>query len=791
LEIRTDADHEQAQNWLASYFERVAERHGVEALDKFGSLLPKAKEALKKGEKSVKERLRERVEENQQATNGANRPRAPGREGERIQSSDDGKSENGAPKVRLRSADEPFESSAPVKGPQIPISEQTNTANVRQPGEKAPEFQSVKGARVQPKMFSEGEPSEGWAAKGARFQPKMFSEGEPSEGWAEPLDEDSIKQESLFGKDGQPRRSWRDVWDITSDIVNIPKALRASQDLSAMFRQGFYMGVPHPVKFGKSAVRQVKSLRKSEYKKFYQWLRRHPAYQDALAAGLEFSSDGKMTVNEENFGTRFAGKIPGIAMAERAFVTFLDSMRIELFDLYRKSLKKQIPNLAEQFEGMQASAEWINKTSGRAHFGKGRFGSWMKDTGIPFLNFFGWSPRYVYSRMQMLNPATYLKNLKNPQRRVVFARQMTELFSTSAVLVATGALAKAAGATISFDPDDPDFLKLRFGTTRYDVLAGLQQSARLAIQIGKWVRSRGEEDDKKRRKVSQETVKDTLRFARTKLAPVPGFFVDWLNDWVKVTGEQHKPGQFWGKMKNGEWAQSAAEAVNDPVLSLGLSLMFSTAVEAWVKGYKGGTLYGDESDALKGLIKVGQIVPFEFVGFGVQDYDRPEWKKRTRELFEQFDLDPGFPKRKPEETEPAYQKRVRAHIAEQESAVESFAGDTNLIGQPLERQKTLLKQEMSDDGRERMAKLRPEDVADDRMVRAWIQVGLERLKANPLFQQMSESEQKHAIQSYYGRMNTYKAQPKNKMHGYQRPEVVDETIIQRKIKEAIKAQQGN
>jgi hypothetical protein len=160
LGIRTDADHEQAQNWLAGYFERVAERHGVEALDKFGSLLPKAKQALKKGEKSVKERLRERIEQDQAATSGTNRPRAPGGQSERIQGSDGRKSENGAQEVRPRSADEPFESSAPVKGPQLPISEQTNTANVRQPGEKAPEFQTVKGARVQPKMFSENEPSD-------------------------------------------------------------------------------------------------------------------------------------------------------------------------------------------------------------------------------------------------------------------------------------------------------------------------------------------------------------------------------------------------------------------------------------------------------------------------------------------------------------------------------------------------------------------------------------------------------------------------------------------------------
>jgi hypothetical protein len=401
----------------------------------------------------------------------------------------------------------------------------------------------------------------------------------------------------------------------------------------------------------------------------------------------------------------------------------------------------------------------------------------------------GWAPGLVYSRMQLLNPITYAKNLKNPQSRVVFRKQMSELFQSAAVLFVTGALAKAAGGMISTDPDKADFLKIRFGTTRYDVLAGLQQVARLGIRLGSYVHLKATTDtsteagQKKIRKESAEATKLALRFGRTKLGPTFGLFVDWWNDWVKVTGERHAPGEFIQSFKEGNKVEGLADIAEDPLISQAIPLFWADMVQAYEQGWRSG---GQEG----GMIHAAKMLP-SGLGLGVQDYDRPEWSKKAEGLFDRFDLDPRFPHRKTGEKEPEYQKRVKEHIADEEKAVNRFADDPNILGQPLERQKILLKQEMSEDGRTRMSKLRPDDIEDDRMVRAWIQVGLERMKNNPTFQAMSESDQKRAIQSYYGRMNTYKAQPKNNVHGYQPPEVVDDNILQRKIKEAIRAQSGN
>jgi len=745
LGIRTEADHEQAQNWLASYFERVAEKHGIEALEKFDRLLPKAKEAKAKGAQSVKERLRERIEQEQAQSGGTNRPRAPGGESQRVRGTDEGRQENGTAKVR-------------------PQSEGTADS-----GSQTNQTDSGRGGVGKPPI---------------------------DDNWGTPFDGEP-QQPALFDEKGLPRKDWGDMWANLADVLNLPKALRASGDLSAAGRQGWFLSIP-PSRwaiaarsFGKGVrSSEAMGLKKGAYKALKRELTQHPAYKDMVAAGwIPMTSDsGELTAQTELFGSRFAGKIPWAKYSEQAYKMNLDFLALSTFELYKKGIDKSSRDLRERHEGYKAAVDWINVSSGRGSY-SGRFGKWYKEKPAPFLNVIGWAPGLVYSRMQLLNPVTYAKNLKNPQSRVVFRKQMSELFQSGAVLFLIGAMAKAGGALVSTDPDKADFLKIRFGTTRYDVLAGLQQVARLGIRMGEWARTRATEDgsdeasQKKLKKSANETTSALLRFGRTKLGPVPGFFIDWLNDWKKVTGERHAPGDFIGDFKEGETLRGIAEMTEDPIVSQVIPLFWADMVQAYEQGWRANGREGALTHAAK-MLPSG-------LGIGIQDYDRPEWSERAKLHLDAFDLDPRFPTRKTGEREGDYQKRVRSHMAEQEKAIEQFADDPNLIGQPLERKKALLKQEMSDEGRARLKKIAPEDVADDRMVRAWIQIGVDRLKANPVYQQMSEMEQKHALQSYYGRMNRYKAQPANGQHEYLRPDTVDENVLQEKIKAAISSQQDN
>lgn len=754
LGIRTDADHQQADAWLANYFERIIDRYGVEALTKFDRLLPRAKEAKEQGAKSVRERITETVKSDAAKVRGErDGPATTGGTGQTVRQTEKSQSGNGKEAIPRRSADEPFENGKAVKGPQLPISERTNAENVKAVGEETPEFDNGGLSRPLPEGLGQGD---------------------------------------LFTKDGKPRKEWGDLWANIADVMNIPKALRASGDLSSGGRQLFLLNLPPSrwhlaLKAFKKGVQASEGfgIKKGADARLLAELKKQPSYGDAVAAGLPIGRKDPISQRTELFGSRFAGKIPWAKYSEQAYVTQIDWMCLQTFDVYKRSIDKQIKDPKERFAAYEAAADWIAVASGRGAY-RGRFGRWYQAKAAPLFNVFGWAPGLVYSRFQVLNPYTYAQNLKNPSTRVVFRKQMTEIFQNASVLFITGALAKAAGALISTDPDDADFLKLRFGTVRYDVLAGLQQVARLGLRIGAWGRTRLTEDSetetgqKKIRKETAEIKEAMLRFGRTKLGPVPGFFVDWANNWVKVTGERHAPLDFLKPMKEGEYTKAAADFAEDPIMSQAIPLFWADMVAAWEQGWRANGKEG-------GLKHAAMMLPAG-LGFGVQDYDRPEWNKDSRKMLEKFDLDPKFPKHKFDEREEDYQKRVKAHIAEQEEAIKRFSDDPNMANQPLERQKILLKQEMSDDGRERLNKLRPEDIEDDRTVRAWIQVGLDRLKKQPQFQALSESEQEKAIRSYYGRMNTYKAQPANKQHGYQRPEIVTDGILTRKINEAIKAQ---
>jgi hypothetical protein len=85
------------------------------------------------------------------------------------------------------------------------------------------------------------------------------------------------------------------------------------------------------------------------------------------------------------------------------------------------------------------------------------------------------------------------------------------------------ALGAAAGGDVGDDPRSSDFLKLRFGDTRLDFMAGMAQVTTLIGRIYAGERKDSDGD------VSKANGWNTLiRFMRSKLAPVPGLGADLI-----------------------------------------------------------------------------------------------------------------------------------------------------------------------------------------------------------------------------------------------------------------------
>lgn len=768
LAVRTEAEIAAAEEWLARYFERVAERYGIGALDKFGSLLEHAGRARKRAVTDVYTRqTAQSGAQTGQAGATGNRPPPAGGGGRRVQGGapgGQGRQGGGPSDVRQTSA---FSPPLPPEAIDWPIDAgpmpewQRGLGEMKSPVSSPdesidagpmPDQQRGLG-RMKSPASSPDEPIDAGAMP--ERQPGLGSIKSPQFSPNDPINAGEMPEDQQQLIETEQKRNAGDFVRTVGDLWHLPKALRASGDLSASARQGLFLSLP-PTQWHRALrafKRQVLSLKKSHYDQFVKELRAHKAYRDAKAAGLYIASDdprgGPLSEREESFASEMAEKLPWVRWSEQAYKTYLDSLRLDTFAKYKKQIDKQFRDPGERFEAYQAAAEWLNTSTGRGKF-HGRFGQ-LFDKSLPFLNVFLFAPRYVASRIQMLNPLTYARNLKNPRSRVVFRQQMSELFQSAAMLGTIGALAHAAGASISFDDDDPDFLKLRFGSTRYDVLGGLQQVLRLAFKISRWAEAEMTEDDEKALRAKRGDTRDyALKYLRGKLSPTMGFITNWLNDWVEVTGERHAPGDFITSYQEGTYAKMAEDIASNPIISQALPLLATDLVAAWYAGYK------NTGDAGEGFERMIKALPAG-IGVGVQDYERPEYTAPVKKYLSDMGIEPRYPKKDKYETEKEYEARIPLVIQDQAVIVQEFQNDDTLKEFPKEIQREVLNDAISENGRERMQKLKPEWLHKDWQTQAAIEEWKRDMEQNPVFQQMSGAAKKAAMESFTQRMGKFRA----------------------------------
>lgn len=331
-------------------------------------------------------------------------------------------------------------------------------------------------------------------------------------------------QQALFESAPKQSLASRAASNVVS-AATLPRALMASADLSAPLRQGAILTLP-PTQWGraaKSGLRMLQATSTKQYNRLVGELNNHPDAKVGKDSGLYMSTDPKegatLRGREEDFISKWAGKIPIVKHSEQAYKTYLDSIRLETFKKYKRVIDgdKKL-SLEERAEAYKAAADWINVASGRGSLGK------TLDKALPALSTVFFAPRYAASRVQVLNPLTYAKNSTTAAGRAVLKQQMSDLVQFAGMTAATLALAKAAGAEVGTDPEDSDFLKIKIGSTRYDTLAGLQQFMRLYYKLGRDFGAAARDEKPEGR----GAIGELSRFARSKAAPVPSFFVDFF-----------------------------------------------------------------------------------------------------------------------------------------------------------------------------------------------------------------------------------------------------------------------
>ena len=313
------------------------------------------------------------------------------------------------------------------------------------------------------------------------------------------------------------RSRGRKIWDTAMSILNLPRAVLASFDLSAPLRQGalLFWGQPKqslpalkPMVQAFVSEKNAKMIDEIINSGRYAQLRR----ESKLYIAPLYQATPKIRQREEAFMTKFAEKIPLVAHSERAYITFLNKLRADVFDFY-----------AEQWEGQGKTIDDYKKLASMINIMTGR-GELGKLTGIgDILNVAFFSPRYMSSRIML--PYEFVRT--NPEVRRIMAKNILAFVTVNLVmagLIYLAARASGKEMTMEADPRSSDFGKVKIGNTRIDPWAGFQQYGRFVAQLLSGMRkstTTGEVIESKRADIINW-------FARSKLSPAAGLVADLL-----------------------------------------------------------------------------------------------------------------------------------------------------------------------------------------------------------------------------------------------------------------------
>ena len=387
--------------------------------------------------------------------------------------------------------------------------------------------------------------------------------------------------EDVFGKELiqetlSKRPALDKLKDLATEVLNIPRSLIASFDMSAPLRQGIIFTTTKPtsaLKAGYEMFRQAFS--EKNYANWLDDIKKDPLYRLMQDSDLYIANprrvSGGLAAREERFMSNLAEKIPiigqGVKAAERAYTSYLNKLRVDVFSNISTKFQNMGLNPKENAELYKSLAGFVNNATGRGDLGK-------LNRNAQALNTLFFSPRLIASRFNLLNPLWYAK--QPPEVRKEAIKSFAEFVGVGTTILT---LAKMGGADIEVDPRSTDFGKIRVGNTRWDIWGGFQQWVRVFSQMVTGARKtqKGEIIPLSRKKFPFETRFDVAeRFFRGKLAPVPSLALE-LFEGSKMFGEELKFTQEVAENITPLYLQDIQEAFNQ----LGGSAMFTVGIPAF------------------------------------------------------------------------------------------------------------------------------------------------------------------------------------------------------------------
>ena len=319
--------------------------------------------------------------------------------------------------------------------------------------------------------------------------------------------------------------------NVVENVLGLPQAAMSSFDLSAPLNQGW--GVISRKEWWDNLAPMIKAFIResaSRYIKADIITRRN--YKLAKRAGLRLSDlSENLFEREEIFMTTLLDKIPGMAASQRAYIGFLNKLRMDLFDDLIKKAKLAGEDVSLGSKAAEDIATIVNAFTG----GYGRTD--------PLLNALLFYPRRVRSAVKILNPWTYINpKTSKTARKAAIRNLLGSLAMTGSVI----ALAGLHGAVeTEEDPRSSDFGKIKVGDTRLDISGGIASYVILLSRIlSGEIKSSNTGAIKKlgNNYTSTSGFDLTANFIRNKLSPLASLIIDVLTG-ENAVGEKKTPTQ--------------------------------------------------------------------------------------------------------------------------------------------------------------------------------------------------------------------------------------------------------
>lgn len=259
-----------------------------------------------------------------------------------------------------------------------------------------------------------------------------------------------------------------------SNFAGQTKAIKASMDNSAIFRQGWKTIWTHPTIWADNALKSFSNIIKTFGKDNVMFelnadIKSRPNYDLMRKAKLDVG------IKEESFPTALPEKIPLFGKLYKAsevgFTAFLRKTRADIFDRYIDIAKKSNVDLTN--EELLSIGKLVNSLTGR-----GDLGSLERAAGT--INNVFFSPRMIKAHIDTLTQPFTGAGGSNFVRKQAAINLVKIIGGTAAIL---GVAKLTNKNSVDFDPRSADFGKIKVGNSRFDVSGGASSLVTLASRL--------------------------------------------------------------------------------------------------------------------------------------------------------------------------------------------------------------------------------------------------------------------------------------------------------------------